>query len=424
MPENLSQKVDGLDRVVAASETFARLEEIGRSLGVTRFADITGLDRIGIPVYTSVVPQSADVISVYNGKGMRAIDAKVGALMEAIERQTALKTRLPYVEASFAELSRKARTLDPRRVNQELTDGYSAESTCAWVRGADLFSGEQCWVPAKLAGYIWDELPHDSPFAISDTTGLASGNNQLEAVCHALCELVERDCWTFAELGSRVLPEVRRQALGETRSRHQDDLEHCPCVELPDDNALMELFRAAGLSAFVRDITSAVGVPAFVATVIDESVFDFPMAHLGFGCHPNAEVALRRALTEAAQSRCVDIQGVREDILPTDAPAEEFMLHTRRISAVNRGRWTIGESRVRRPLHAIESHAFSSLEEDLGFLMWRLQAAGLGEAIVVDFTPGCVTHSVVRVIVPGIELWATDHGRLGQRAVDYWKQHA
>jgi ribosomal protein S12 methylthiotransferase accessory factor YcaO len=56
--------------------------------------------------------------------------------------------------------------------------------------------------------------------------------------------------------------------------------------------------------------------------------------------------------------------------------------------------------------------------------MERLQSAGLSEAIVVDFTPGCTTHSVVRVIVPGIELWASDHGRVGPRAVEFWNQHA
>ena len=55
------------------------------SLGVTRLANITGLDRVGIPVYAAVVPKSDGIISVYNGKGRRPIDAKVGALMEAID---------------------------------------------------------------------------------------------------------------------------------------------------------------------------------------------------------------------------------------------------------------------------------------------------------------------------------------------------
>ncbi len=419
-----SSKVDALDRVTAASETFLRLQETGRSLGVTRIADITGLDRIGIPVYSSIVPLSDDGISVYNGKGLRPIDAKVGALMEAIERQTALKTRLPCIEARYSELSQQSRTLDPWRINQALSLDFTPESECSWVRGTDLFSSEECWVPAKLAGYIWDDLPHPSPFVVNDTTGLASGNNRLEATCHALCELVERDAWTFAELGARSLPAVRRSVISAGPIQRSDDLEHCPCIELPEGNELVQAFLAVGLTPQVRDITSSVRVPAFLAAVADESIFGFPMAHLGFGAHPNAEVALRRALTEAAQSRCVDIQAVREDISGPNTPDEAFSLHTRRVAAVNKKSWTLGESEVKRPFRAIESHCFDDLRLDLQFLMTRLRSAGLDEAIVVDFTPDCTSHSVVRVIVPGIELWATDHGRLGQRAVEFWKQHA
>jgi ribosomal protein S12 methylthiotransferase accessory factor len=425
IPRNQSsQKVDGLDRVIGASETFARLREIGNALGVTRIADITGLDRVGIPVYSAIVPSSDDGISVYNGKGLRPIDAKVGALMESIERQTALKTRLPYVEATYSELSQQDRTLDPWKINQALFAEFTPESLCSWVRGTDLFSGEKVWVPAHLAGYIWNDVPHGSPFTVNDSNGLASGNNRLEAVYHALCELIERDAWTFAELGASFLPAARRQVIGGSSAGHSDDLEHCPCVEIPGDNELFRAFQEAGLSLLVRDITSALQVPAFLASVGDESIFGFPMAHVGFGCSPNAHVALRRAISEVAQSRCVDIQSVREDIVDSNAPKEMFSLHTRRVAVVNRRSWVLGESRTRRPFEAIESHSFDDLNQDLQWLMKRLETAGLSEAIVVDFTPDCTTHSVVRVIVPGIELWASDHGRVGPRAVEFWSQRA
>ena len=419
-----SQKVDGLDRVIGASETFARLRGIGNTLGVTRIADITGLDRVGIPVYSAIVPSSEDGISVYNGKGLRPIDAKVGALMESIERQTALKTRLPYIEATYRQLSQHARTLDPWKINQALFEDFTPESPCCWVRGTDLFSEEEVWVPAHLAGYLWNDVPHGSPFTVSDSNGLASGNNRLEAVYHALCELIERDAWTFAELGASMLPAARRQVIGGRSPGQSDDLEHCPCVEIPGENELFRAFQEAGLALQVRDITSALRVPAFVASVADESIFGFPMAHAGFGCSSNAHVALRRAITEVAQSRCVDIQSVREDIVDSRAPKETFSLHTRRIAAVNRRSWVLGESRIRRPFEAIESHSFDDLNQDVRWLMKRLEAAGLAEAIVVDFTPACTTHSVVRVIVPGIELWASDHGRVGPRAVEFWRQHA
>ena len=131
-----------------------------------------------------------------------------------------------------------------------------------------------------------------------------------------------------------------------------------------------------------------------------------------------------RALTELAQSRCVDIQGVREDLLPPDAVSDSFALHTRRISTIDRDSWYLGQSKKKRKLTEIHSRAHDSIDDDMKFLLDRFAACGLTQIIVIDFTPPMVPYSVVRVIVPGIEFWATDHGRLGPRAVDFWKKHA
>jgi YcaO-like protein with predicted kinase domain len=400
------------------------LKEIGESLGVRRIADITGLDRIGIPVFSAIVPNSNDTLSVYNGKGVRAIDAKVGALMEAIERQTALKTRLPYIESTYKELSGSERTLDPWSVNQAMFKSFGSNSKCAWVQGRDLFSDEDCWVPAHLAGYMWDGLPHSSPFTMTDSNGLASGNNRVEAICQALCELIERDAWTFAEIGAHLLPAMRRRVIEGKISERDDDLEFCPCIEIGKPDSLHQAFSEAGLELQIRDITSYLRVPTFIASVVDESISGFPMAHIGLGCNPNAEVAMRRAITEVAQSRCVDIQSVREDIVDSNAPNESIAPHTRRIKTVDRKNWVLGASHTRRLFEAIESHSHDDVGEDLEFLLRRLKTGGLDQAIVVDFTPDCKTHSVVRVIVPGLERWASDHGRLGPRALAFWKQHA
>jgi ribosomal protein S12 methylthiotransferase accessory factor len=195
-----------------------------------------------------------------------------------------------------------------------------------------------------------------------------------------------------------------------------------PCVDL-GSNELLEKFRRADLFPVVRDITSNMGVPSFFASVADESISGYPMAHSGFGSHPNAAVAVRRALVELAQSRCVDIQAVREDILPPGAIAAHFALHTRRINIINRDSWYFGRSKHLRKLSDVPSYSFATIEEDLQFLMQRFAACGLDQIIVIDFTPNLTTHSVVRVIVPGIESWALDHGRLGPRAVEFWKQH-
>ena len=179
-------KVPGTQRTVTAEETFARAQPVAKSLGVTRLADITGLDRIGIPTYSAVVPQSDDELSVYNGKGLRGIDAKTGALMEAIERQTALHSRLPIVEGSFEELRQNRAVLDPRDVKEILAADYSATRTYSWVAGRDLMGDREILVPAKLAGYLWRDVPHPSCFAHASTNGMAAGNIREEAICQAL----------------------------------------------------------------------------------------------------------------------------------------------------------------------------------------------------------------------------------------------
>jgi len=417
-------KVDGIQRIVPAAETAASAAGIAESLGVTRVADITGLDRIGIPVYSAIVPDSADSLSVYNGKGMRPIDAKAGALMEAIERQIALKTRPPMVEDSYTHLSQLAPTLNPHTINYELASSYSDDRTYSWCQGIEMFSGEPRYVPAKLAGYNWYNVPHLASYVMTDTNGLASGNCREEAICHALCELAERDAWGFAELGAHYMPRERRAlVLGAHAKNGPDDLEMFPCVDLGSHELLLK-FSNAGLFPVVRDITSELGIPAFFASVCDESITGYPMAHCGMGAHPNAEVAVRRALLELAQSRCVDIQAVREDILPPGSVVSGFTPHSRRINVINRKNWCFGSSEYLRKFEEISSYPFATLKEDLDFLLQRFKACGLDQIIVVDFTPDKIGYSVVRVIVPGIENWALDHGCLGERAINFWKHHA
>jgi ribosomal protein S12 methylthiotransferase accessory factor YcaO len=418
-------KVDGIQRTIPAAETVTSAAAIAESLGVTRVADITGLDRIGIPVYSAIVPDSADTLSVYNGKGLRPIDAKAGALMEAIERQTALKARPPTVEDSYAHLRDVAATLNPHSINYELAANYSEDRTYSWCQGVEIFSGEPCYVPAKLAGYNWYNVPHPASFVMTDTNGLASGNTREEAICHALCELAERDAWGFAELGAHYMPRERRALVfGPDAKDGPDDLEMFPCVDLGSDE-LLQKFWNADLFPVVRDITSELGIPAFFASLCDESITGYPMAHCGMGAHPNAEVAIRRSLLELAQSRCVDIQAVREDIQqPGSVITGRFTPHSRRVDIINRESWCFGRSKHLRKFEEIPSYPFSTLDEDLEFLLQRFKACGLDQIVVVDFTPDKTGYSVVRVIVPGIENWALDHGRLGDRAVNFWKQRA
>lgn len=416
-------KVDGLDRIIPASETLLHVAGVAESLGVTRLANITGLDRVGIPVYAAFVPKSDDILSVYNGKGRRLIDAKAGALMEAIERQTALKARLPMIEGSFAKLRQACNVLDPRSINQEISEDYSEHVVYRWVQGVDIVNNDSILVPADLAGYRWNASLSRSCFARNDANGLASGNCREEAICHALCELAERDAWSMAEIGAHQLPRARKLALGETAQNGSDDLDLFPTLNA-DENELVQKFFEAGLYPVIHAITSEIGVPTIIASVADEYVPGFPMVHGGFGSHPNADVALTRALTELAQSRCVDIQGVREDIKPPTLNSTGRHTHMQRVREIDRTTWYLGQSGTRIKMSDVPSQRFKTIREDLAFLIDRFTSNGLNQIIVIEFPTESTACSVVRVIVPGIEFWATGQKRLGPRAVAYWRSHA
>src|SRR5207244_6295350 len=74
----------GTHRSVAPSETLIRFRPFASRMGITRLGNVTGLDRIGIPVVVAVRPNSRSV-SVSQGKGLDLAQAMASALMEAIE---------------------------------------------------------------------------------------------------------------------------------------------------------------------------------------------------------------------------------------------------------------------------------------------------------------------------------------------------
>jgi ribosomal protein S12 methylthiotransferase accessory factor len=418
------------ERTVIPEETLPRARAIAAAKGVTRLADITGLDRVGIPVFTAVVPKSDDTITVYNGKGCSPLDARTGALMESIERQTALDTDLEIITGSYAHLRHHApRAIDPDLFNQRLRDDYDSNMRCGWARGYDLMAGETVLVPASLGGFGPRFGGAASPFVTYSSNGLASGNCMEEAVCHALCELVERDAWTLAELRSHWIPTARREAFPEASpdTTGVDDYNVYARIDLSAAgwpiSELMEKFAQAGLSPVVRDISSDFGVTCVIASVVDDWVPGYPQAHSGLGAHPNARIAVVRALTELAQSRTVDIQGMREDILPAEAVAHEHERHTQRLQRVDHTRWMLRDQGARRHFANVPSVVHDDIADDIRWILSGLQQAGIQSAIVVDLTePG--GFPVVRVAVPGLEFWVMDHGKLGPRALSFWKRHA
>jgi ribosomal protein S12 methylthiotransferase accessory factor YcaO len=418
------------ERIVSASVTQARASHFARNLGLTRLADITGLDRLGIPVYSAVVPKSGDTISVYNGKGVTPLDARTGALMETIERQVAVRADLPLLRASIQELAvGRDAVADPRSFNHQLRETFSEQTPYLWTTAYDLISNETVYVPVAMAGFRPQYVQIDSPFVANSSNGLASGNCFEEAVCHALCELIERDAFTLADLRCQWIPRAMREAVfgAAAGTAGRDNVRSCPVIDLDDaGESVAELWRRferAGLRPVVRDITSDLGICSVVASVSDDSVPGFPQAHCGFGAHPNARIAVTRALTELAQSRAADIQGAREDIVAAGDIPHSSDRHMQRIQKIEPRRWLLQTGGPARRFMDVISVENEDIAEDIHLILARLIRAGMRRVLVVEFN-GPTEFSVVRVMVPGLEFWSLDGGAIGHRALDFWKRHA
>ena len=73
----------GTHRSVSPAETLCRFGTRLSEFGITRLADITGLDSIGLPVYVAIRPNSRN-LSTSQGKGSDHDSAKASAMMESI----------------------------------------------------------------------------------------------------------------------------------------------------------------------------------------------------------------------------------------------------------------------------------------------------------------------------------------------------
>jgi ribosomal protein S12 methylthiotransferase accessory factor len=375
---------DGTHRLVSPQETLARVRPLLLRLGITRVANVTGLDRIGIPVVMTCRPNSRS-ISVSQGKGLDLDAAKASAIMENVEGYHAERIRLPLMLASYEELVSGHHVVDVDRLPRADDSLFHPRLPLLWVQGRDWMCHEDIWVPFQLVhtAYIANLRSDLNCFAAS-SSGLASGNHLVEAASHAICEVIERDaCFRFHQLSE------------EEQDGRRLDLDS---VDDPHCRALLERFQRARVSVSVWDATSPAGFPVFMAMIAetaDDSLRRLYAAE-GSGCHPVRHIALVRALTEAAQSRLTAISGARDDMFRRKYLCWREPATLRRMSE-------IASSRGQRPFAAVPSFQADSLEEDLEWELGSLRRAGFHKVIMIDLTLPEFGIPVVRTIIPGMQ---------------------
>jgi ribosomal protein S12 methylthiotransferase accessory factor len=395
-------KARGLhDRCVPLADTTAMLAHLRSRFGITRIGETTHLDRVGFPNYCAIVPNSPDVIGVYNGKGLSREAARVSAVMEAVECQAA---SVPSVQRGRISMREVLRSLDLRPL--QLAHGASEwDVECAL--GTDLLDGVPVWVPMALV-----QFPYRGDLRITQktsTNGLASGNNPAEAIYHALTEMIERHLWSLYTVRCEIVPRYYRGRGATDRALAR--VLRFPTGDVALD-ALYESIVSRGLIARVCMLEEAPFASVALASLVEPDSHP-PMAHIGLGCSLSPAHAVERALTEAVQSRVVDVQAAREDI--RRAGDDRGSVHGKRIDALPKDRWFVDLPAQPVNLRDLPDLLSDDVAADVRTLVAQIRAGGIRRAVAVEIASD-PSFSVVRICAPDFETTAVD-GRLGPIAL-------
>ena len=349
-------------------------------MGITRIGNITGFDRIGIPVAVAVRPNSRSV-SVAQGKGLDLDQAKASALMEACESFHAEEIG-PIRRASYREIAASGVVADTE-ILPATGKPFDPAAPIGWVEGYDLLGETPCWLPAELVHSDYTLQPEG--YFAAGSNGLASGNHLVEAAIAGACEAIERDAialWHAAGLAAQA---GRRLDLGS--------------IDDPASRILLARYDAAGIAVRVWDAASDIGVPVILCQIRDATPGEADRLRRwhGAGCHPDRTIALSRALTEAAQVRLTYIAGIRDDLAPpeyADPPGAAIGDALADALAVASPAVRFGD---------VVHYAGDDLAEDLRWLLARLRAVGVEQVVACDLTRPAFGIPVVRVVIPGLE---------------------
>jgi ribosomal protein S12 methylthiotransferase accessory factor len=393
---------------------------VSKKIGVTRLADITDMDVLRIPNYSAVLPGTEDYIWVYSGKGPTKEHAMASALMESIERYSSLPSgwRGKFVRSSYSELSQTYKVLHPDKIVEPVRFLYHTDMIMDWLPGYDLVNGEEIMVPASIALFRYTPPPPAvNPFAYFHTNGLASGNVMEEAVCHALCEVIERDAMSLADLRASAIPFHILRTIVHSLNAVAFSVSPILANKFVDDPSIFPDVDISEIDfgLMVKDITSDIGIPTFNASSVEWISHDYGYLAEGHGTHPDARIALLRAITEVSQTRAANIQGARDDLRKIKYSDE---------NTDDRRAWQFMPSTKKIRFPEVQTFFNEDILDDINLILLRLKSVGLNQVIIVNLTNPDIGIPVVRAIVPGLETFKITKSVMGMRARACFKQWA
>ena len=353
------------------------------------------------------------LLGASSGRGLTEVQARAGALCEALERYSGVWIEgTPEVRSSWAALDRRAvhpneMTLysesqyegretwnaQPENRLQYVAEPFDLGRPIAFTEGWSLTRAEPVLVPAAVTWYGHPDL-RDHRYTATDSNGCAAGGSVGEAVFHGLREVYERDAVAIWWYNRVPRPGVSLRALGD-----------------PSITAAVDYCARNQRKVWILDISTDLSMPAYAAVSRRDHVVEDVL--FGFGAHPDPREAVRQAVAEMMQLLPMVMRRAADGSprYTTDDPAGRGWFDD---ATCAREQWLVPHGEV--PLPALPGRFDTSsagIEETIAHYVADLRSSGI-ETIVVDQTRPDIGMPVVKVLCPGMRhFWRrTAPGRL------------
>ncbi|MBF0516262.1 MAG: YcaO-like family protein [Nitrospirae bacterium] len=387
----------GTQRSATPKETYDTIKPYFKEVGLTRLANITGLDRIGIHTVLAIRPNSY-YLSVDAGKGFTLEAAEVSAAMECIERYVGEHATIEEINLSYKDIGSLYGLIPIENLPFINKLMFSENRADRWAIGYDIINKQEVAVP-----YVTVSMrgPHDRKDELYTfmfgSNGLASGNTFLEAVYMGLLETIERDA-------------ITSHSVARTYINYNPPRVDTKTIRFPLVLDLIKRIKEAQVHVVIYDCTVDTAIPVYLAYIYDHN--RNIGIYKGYGAHLDPEIALIRAITEAVQGRLIYISGSRDDFFRNNLISLKLSDNQRQIERLEAIAPTIDIS-------GLKSDSTDTFEEDILICLDRLKRAGLNQAVVFDLTPKGYKVNIVRVVVPGLEGYAYKYYSPGTRALSF-----
>ena len=387
---------DGGSRTISASETLKKIQLLISPITgiITHIEQITP-NTSPIKIYRTAFFKSPvymdqhgfdrnSFVQICMGKGVDSNQSQTSALAEAIERYNCLYDEsIPSIKASMAELKISAsryysfQDIAPysdaqyQDFQQPSTNAHINEpnaipydgSKIHWVKCWSISNEETVLVPLSQC---FSQIPFtENRFGRWQSNGCAAGNTKEEATLQAILELIERDAtaiWWYNKI-----------------TRPAFDLSKLIPENLEKLTRTIEPYRF-----WVLDITNDIGVPVMAGIAKNDQTGEWVM---GFGCHPIAELAAQRALTELCQ--LIPVRNKNSAPFDFDLIEDSPYLHPDNLS-------------TNEPYHVSYS---GNLAQEITQLSDQIKKLGY-EILALDCTQSHIPLSTIKIFIPGLcHIW-------------------